>query len=280
MSVGHYENFPVASLLLPRALRGAVQTLYAFARTADDLADEGTAPPAERLAALNRLQAHVDAIAADTPLPQDEFTPLAVRLRDVIRQHDLPVRACADLLTAFRQDVTTTRYASFPALRDYCRHSADPVGRLLLALYRAEGTPQQQEWSDNICTALQLINFCQDVAIDLQKGRIYIPQDEMAQHGVCESDLAAARATEPFQRLLAAQLARAETMMRTGAPLARALPGRIGWELRLIVQGGLTIIERIRAADYDIFHHRPTLRPRDWAQMCARAAFAYPQAQR
>ena len=102
----------------------------------------------------------------------------------------------------------------------------------------------------------------------------------MAQHGVSESDLAAARATEPFQRLLAAQLARAETMMRTGAPLARALPGRIGWELRLIVQGGLTIIERIRAADYDIFQHRPTLRPRDWAQMCARAAFAYPQAQR
>ena len=280
MSVGHYENFPVASLLLPRALRGAVQTLYAFARTADDLADEGTAPPAERLAALNRLQAHVDAIAADTPLPQDEFTPLAVRLRDVIRQHDLPVRACTDLLTAFRQDVTTTRYASFPALRDYCRHSADPVGRLLLALYRAGDAPQLLAESDHICTALQLINFCQDVAIDLQKGRIYIPQDEMAQHGVSESDLAAARATEPFQRLLAAQLARAETMMRTGAPLARALPGRIGWELRLIVQGGLTIIERIRAADYDIFQHRPTLRPRDWAQMCARAAFAYPQAQR
>ncbi|MBO4329925.1 MAG: squalene synthase HpnC [Rhodocyclaceae bacterium] len=280
MSVGHYENFPVASLLLPRALRGAVQTLYAFARTADDLADEGTAPPAERLAALNRLQAHVDAIAADTPLPQDEFTPLAVRLRAVIRQHDLPVRACTDLLTAFRQDVTTTRYASFPALRDYCRHSADPVGRLLLALYRAGDAPQLLAESDHICTALQLINFCQDVAIDLQKGRIYIPQDEMAQHGVSESDLAAARATEPFQRLLAAQLARAETMMRTGAPLARALPGRIGWELRLIVQGGLTIIERIRAADYDIFQHRPTLRPRDWAQMCARAAFAYPQAQR
>lgn len=280
MSVGHYENFPVASLLLPRALRGAVQTLYAFARTADDLADEGTAPPAERLAALNRLQAHLDAIAADTPLPQDEFTPLAVRLRAVIRQHDLPVRACADLLTAFRQDVTTTRYASFPELRDYCRHSADPVGRLLLALYRAGDAPHLLAESDHICTALQLINFCQDVAIDLQKGRIYIPQDEMAQHGVSESDLAAARATEPFQRLLAAQLARAETMMRTGAPLARALPGRIGWELRLIVQGGLTIIERIRAADYDIFQHRPTLRPRDWAQMCARAAFAYPQAQR
>lgn len=280
MSVGHYENFPVASLLLPRALRGAVQTLYAFARTADDLADEGHAPPAERLAALNRLQAHVDAIAADTPLPQDEFTPLAAQLRDVIRQHDLPVRACADLLTAFRQDVTTTRYASFPALRDYCRHSADPVGRLLLALYRAGDAPQLLAESDHICTALQLINFCQDVAIDLQKGRIYIPQDEMAQHGVSESDLAAARATEPLQRLLAAQLARAETMMRTGAPLARALPGRIGWELRLIVQGGLTIIERIRAADYDIFQHRPTLRPRDWAQMCARAAFAYPQAQR
>ncbi|MBR4737802.1 MAG: squalene/phytoene synthase family protein, partial [Rhodocyclaceae bacterium] len=189
MSVGHYENFPVASLLLPRALRGAVQTLYAFARTADDLADEGTAPPAERLAALNRLQAHLDAIAADTPLPQDEFTPLAVRLRAVIRQHDLPVRACADLLTAFRQDVTTTRYASFPELRDYCRHSADPVGRLLLALYRAGDAPHLLAESDHICTALQLINFCQDVAIDLQKGRIYIPQDEMAQHGVSESDL-------------------------------------------------------------------------------------------
>lgn len=279
MSVGHYENFPVASILLPRALRGAVQTLYAFARTADDIADEGSAPPEERLAALHRLQAHLDAIAAHAPLPQDEFTPLAARLREVIRQHDLPVRACADLLTAFRQDVTTTRYASFPELRDYCRHSADPVGRLLLALYRANDAPHLLDESDHICTALQLINFCQDVAIDLQKGRIYIPQDEMAQHGVSESDLAAARATEPFQRLLAAQLARAETMMRTGAPLARALPGRIGWELRLIVQGGLTIIERIRAVDYDIFQRRPTLRPRDWARMCARAVFAYPAQQ-
>ena len=276
MSVGHYENFPVASLLLPRALRPAVQTLYAFARTADDLADEGNAPPEERLAALHRLQAHLNAIAADAPLPQDEFTPLAARLCEVIRQHDLPLSACADLLTAFRQDVTTTRYASFPELRDYCRHSADPVGRLLLALYRAGNAPHLLDESDHICTALQLINFCQDVAIDLQKGRIYIPQDEMAQHGVSESDLAAGRATEPFQRQLAAQLARAETMMRTGAPLARALPGRIGWELRLIVQGGLTIIERIRAADYDVFQHRPTLRPRDWARMCARAVFAYP----
>ena len=276
MSVGHYENFPVASLLLPRALRGAVQTLYAFARTADDLADEGNAPPEERLAALHRLQAHLNAIAADAPLPQDEFTPLAARLREVIQQHDLPLSACADLLTAFRQDVTTTRYASFQELRHYCRHSADPVGRLLLALYRAEGTPQQREWSDDICTALHLINFCQDVAIDLQKGRIYLPQDEMAQHGVREGDLTAARVTPAFQRLLEAQLARAEAMMRAGAPLARILPGRIGWELRLIVQGGLTIIERIRAADYDVFHHRPTLRPRDWARMCARAVFAYP----
>lgn len=281
MSVGHYENFPVASLLLPRPLRPAVHTLYAFARTADDLADEGTAPPAERLTALRRLQAHLDAIAARSPLPENEYTPLARRLAAVLRDHALPIEPCAALLDAFRQDVTQHRYRDYAQLHHYCQRSANPVGHLLLALYHAD-TPQNRQWSDHICTALQLINFAQDVAIDWQKGRIYLPQDEMAAHHVTEADIAAACQAPDFSPnlacLLAAQADRAERLLLAGAPLARALPGRIGWELRLIVLGGHAIVRKLRAVRYDVFHRRPTLRAHDWPRLLARALWAYPKA--
>jgi phytoene synthase len=270
MSVGHYENFPVASALLPERLRPAVAAIYRFARTADDFADEGDAPPAERLARLETYRAELGRITAGDP-PR---SPLFVELAAVIRRHGLPVEPFRDLLDAFSQDVLKGRYATFAEVLDYCRRSANPVGRLMLHLFDAVDGPNAAR-SDAICTALQLVNFWQDVAADWRKGRIYLPQDEMARFGVSEAHVAAARADEAWQRLMAFQTARARALLESGAPLARTLPGRIGWELRMVVQGGLRILERIDRVRGDVFRRRPTLRAPDWALMLWRAAFAY-----
>ncbi len=263
MGVDHYENFPVASLLLPPALRPPVQAIYRFARTADDLADEGDAPPAERLAALAALADQLDRIErGDT----HDWPDLAA----ASSTHQLPMGLLRDLLSAFSQDVTVQRYDDYPALLDYCRRSANPIGRLLLALFKRE-EPALLAQSDAICSALQLVNFWQDVAIDWTKGRVYLPQSELAAHGVTEDDIAAQRVTPAWTRLMCAQTAHARAMLESGAPLARALAGRIGWELRLVVQGGLRIAERIDAVAGDVFRQRPTLGKTDWAVMTARA---------
>jgi squalene synthase HpnC len=269
MSVGHYENFPVASLLLPRRLRPAVAAIYWFARSADDFADEGERPPAERLADLDGYGAELGRIAADRAPHSPRFAELAA----VIRRHRLPIEPFRDLLDAFRQDVLKQRYATFAEVLDYCRRSANPVGRLMLALYDAPA-PGDLAQSDAICTALQLINFWQDVALDWRKGRIYLPQDEMARFGVSERHLADARADDAWRRLMAFQTSRARALLESGAPLARTLPGRIGWELRMVVQGGLRILERIDGAGGDVFRRRPVLRGPDWALMAWRAAFS------
>lgn len=259
MSVDHYENFPVASLLVPPRLRRPIAVIYRFARSADDLADEGTAEPEERLAALREYGAELERIAAGaTPR-----TPLFADLAEVIRARALPVRLFHDLLDAFAQDVVKTRYADYPELLDYCRRSANPVGRLVLHLFgRADG-PRLRE-SDAICSALQLINFWQDVAIDWQKDRVYLPQEDLQRFGVSEADIAASRPTPAMSHLLAFQTARARQLMRSGAPLVRHLPGRLGLEIRLTVQGGLRILERIDAVEGDVFQRRPTLGRRDW----------------
>jgi squalene synthase HpnC len=263
MGVDHYENFPVASLLLPAALRPPVQAIYRFARTADDLADEGQAAPAQRLAALAALRIQLDRIERGEP---HDWPDLAA----AIRAHGLPLSLLRDLLSAFEQDVTVQRYADYPALLDYCRRSANPIGRLLLALYRREA-PALLAQSDAICSALQLVNFWQDIATDWAKGRVYLPHSELAVHGVHEQEIAAQRVTPAWTRLMAAQTARARAMLESGAPLARALSGRVGWELRLVVQGGLRIAERIDAVAGDVFRHRPALGKTDWAVMTARA---------
>lgn len=267
MSVGHYENFPVASLLLPYRLRAPVRAIYRFARTADDLADEGEAPAAERLAALQALHDQLDAIEQGRPSPWPD-------LAAAVRQHALPVALLRDLLSAFAQDVTTTRYADYDTLLDYCRRSANPVGRLLLRLFRRED-PDCVARADAICTGLQLINFWQDVAIDWRKGRLYIPQSELVRAGLDEAQIgeriARQHADRRWGELIGAQVERARTMLRSGAPLARALGGRIGWELRLVVQGGLRIAERIDAVAGDVFRQRPVLGPSDWGVMAARA---------
>lgn len=275
MPVEHYENFPVASLLLPARLREPVEAIYAFARSADDVADEGDAPAIARLARLHDYQLALEACAQGQRAGDAALAPMFARLGRAIVAHRLPLQPLRDLLDAFMQDVGKTRYRDFDELRDYCRRSADPVGRLMLHLYGA-ATPDALRRSDAICTSLQLINFWQDVAIDWRKQRIYLPQDDMARFGVDEAALdAMVRGAQPvdaaWRALLAFEVQRARAMMLAGAPLARALPGRIGWELRLVVLGGLRILERIEAVDYDVFRHRPALGRSDWLRLAWRA---------
>ncbi len=264
----HYENFPVASILLPRALREPVAAIYAFARTADDFADEGNLDPAARLALLAGYRDELDAIEQRRPSAH----PVFARLRPVIARFDLPLQPFRDLLDAFAQDVVKTRYASFDELADYCRRSADPVGRLLLRLFRADSAGNLAR-SDAICTALQLVNHWQDVGIDAAKPvpRIYLPADDMARFGVGEDTLLRRAATADFRQLLRFQADRARSLMIEGAPLGRALPGRIGLEIRAIVAGGLRVLEKIRAVDYDVFAARPVLGALDWPRLLWRA---------
>jgi squalene synthase HpnC len=263
MGVGHYENFPVASLLLPARLRPAVRAIYRFARTADDIADEGTATAAQRLGALRALGEQLDLIGAggDGQWPD---------LAQAVRAHRLPLGPLRDLLSAFAQDVTVSRYADFDALFDYCRRSADPVGRLLLALY-GRNDPAAQMQSDAICTGLQLTNFWQDVALDWRNGRLYIPRAELERFGVPEHMIGSAPTSAAWAALMRHLTGRAGALLWAGAPLARALGGRVGLELRLVVQGGLRILERIDAARGDVFRHRPRLRTIDWLLMARRA---------
>lgn len=272
-AAGHYENFPVASLLLPPRLRTAVLDIYRYARAADDIADEGDASDQERLAALARFGAGLDWIekgAHAQPAPPDELADIFVPLAATIARHRLPLAPFRRLLSAFAQDVAVKRYADFAALRDYCHRSADPVGELMLHLYEA-ATPRNLAWSDAICTGLQLTNFWQDVAVDRDKRRVYIPQEDLARHGVTEADIAAGNCSPAWRALMAFEVARARALLHSGAPLARALPGRIGWELRLVVQGGLRILERIETGGYDVFRARPVLKKTEWLKLAWRA---------
>lgn len=263
MGVDHYENFPVASLLLPAALRPPVQAIYRFARTADDIADEGDDPPAQRLAALAALDAQLDRIEAGDPNDWPDLTA-------AVRAHALPLQLLRDLLSAFSQDVTVKRYADDAALLDYCRRSANPIGRLLLTLFKRT-EPALLAQSDAICSALQLINFWQDVAIDWAKERVYLPLSALNAAGVDEAQIGQRRVDDAWRRLMTERVAYARAMLLSGAPLARSLAGRIGWELRLVVQGGLRIAEKIDAAGGDVFRHRPVLGKADWVLMSARA---------
>ena len=266
MPTEHYENFPVASMLLPPHLRPAVQTIYAFARSADDFADEGDASPAERLQALQQYEQELDGIAAGQVSTQPLFQALAA----VMTQYQLPLSALRDLLNAFKQDVTTTRYADYASLLDYCRRSANPVGCLMLNLYGA-AHPKNLLDSNAICSALQLINFWQDVAIDIKKQRIYIPLEDLQHFGLDERACSGPAKDPAWQALMLFQTRRAHALMLSGSGLAKRLPGRIGWELRLVVQGGLRIIEKIEAVDGDVFQRRPKIVATDWPLLLWRA---------
>ena len=267
MSVNHYENFPVASILMPKRLRKPVAAIYHFARAADDIADEGTLSDQERLRQLDEFRDELARIAADeTPL-----TPLFKNLAVEVRQHALPMQPFYDLLDAFSQDVVKKRYTNFNDLLGYCCRSANPVGTLLLHLYH-EATPQNLCYSDAICTSLQLINFWQDVAKDYAIRRIYLPLDELAQYGVSETQIAQGISDDAWRKLMQFQTARARALMLTGKPLGSVLTGRIGLEMRMIIAGGLRILDKLESAQYDMFRHRPVLRPYDWIIMLARSA--------
>jgi phytoene synthase len=259
--VGHYENFPVASLLLPTRLRRPVEIIYRFARSADDFADEGDDPPEERLRKLDDYRRQLAA-------PSD---PILRDVAKIIREHDLPVGLFGDLLDAFAQDVTKKRYADFSEVLDYCRRSANPVGRLLLHLFKRTSDSDLRS-SDAICTALQLVNFWQDVDLDYTKdNRVYLPQDEMARFGASERHLREKVCDGAWRALMEFQVDRTRKLMLSGSGLGQALPGRIGLEIRATIQGGLRILEKIERAGYDVFRRRPKLGVFDWPVLLLRA---------
>jgi squalene synthase HpnC len=215
---------------------------------------------------LNAYEAQLGLIKRGA-LPSD---PLFLALARIIKEFNLPLSAFYDLLSAFKQDVATLRYENYEALRDYCRRSADPVGRLMLHLYQA-ANHENLARSDAICTALQLINFWQDVAVDWAKLRIYIPQEDLRAFGLSEIHISSQITDQKWRRLMRFEIERARALMLSGAPLALRLPGRIGWELRLVIQGGLRILEKIESADYDVFSRRPRLEKADWSRILWRS---------
>lgn len=271
--INHYENFPVASLLCPPRLRSAIAAIYHFARTADDLADEGDASAAERLDALARYRADLLAIASDQA-HSGQWPQVFDPLREVLRTFRLPVPLLADLLDAFAQDVRYTaeqrRYRDDAELLDYCTRSANPVGRLLLHLYGISDALSLSQ-SDQICSALQLINFWQDISTDAARGRWYPSQQAMAAQGVLDADLQPGSHSDNATRLIAAYAKSARTLMQAGAPLACRIPGRAGWELRLVVQGGLRILDKIEALSFATWRSRPKLTAWDVPVMLWRA---------
>jgi phytoene synthase len=276
LPVDHYENFPVASWLLPPRVRAPIEAIYGFARGADDLADEGVAGDAERLAGLDRYLRALEAIDAGRE-PEPEFK----RIASAVRDYALPTSLLADLIDAFKQDVVKKRYATYAELLDYSRRSADPVGRLVLHVFDKMGdrplfeTEREKlagpRMSDAICSALQQINFWQDVEVDWRKGRVYIPQEDLQRFGVDERQIAEQRADERWRSLMAFECDRSRQLLHQGDPLARALPGRLGLEIRATIAGGARILEKIEAAKGDVFRRRPVLTKLDWARMLARS---------
>lgn len=269
MPVNHYENFPVASWLLPRRLRQPIETIYAFARSADDFADEGSLSNLARLALLNDYEHELDLIEKGTR----SATPLFINLANTIGEYRLPIPLFRDLLSAFRQDVIKTRYTNFDELMDYCRRSANPIGRLLLHLNQ-QITPENLAQSDAICSALQLVNHWQDIAIDWRKndgGRVYLPLDDLARFGLSERDISDQGQSPSWGKMMAFQCDRARKLMQFGAPLGRILSGRMGVELRVIIAGGSAILDKIDAVDGDIFRRRPKISKWDWFRIAPHA---------
>jgi squalene synthase HpnC len=259
----HYENFPVASRIVPARLRFPVAAIYAFARTADDFADEGRRNPEERLALLRDYGRRLDTMAAGDPDDSLGDDPVFIALGDACRRHRLPLRLFHDLLDAFSQDVTKKRYADFAEVLDYCRRSANPIGRLLLHLYN-ETDEDKLRRSDAVCSALQLINFLQDISQDYREsGRIYLPQDDLRACGISEDQLAAGRTDAAMLRLIALQIDRIRALLETGAPLGWQLRGRLGLELRMILFGARRVLDRLAKERENIFR-RPRLSRMDW----------------
>lgn len=300
MPVDHYENFPVASYALPARLRRPVAAIYAFARAADDIADEGNATPEARIAALNNFERTLDEIAqGQSPTSRTSENEQFSELAWAIRNWRLPVQPFRDLLDAFRQDAVKTRYANYGEVMDYCRRSANPVGRLMMVLFE-DDDPRHLAYSDALCASLQQINFLQDVAIDLRKGRIYLPQDELVKAGLsdtllarligeklAESPVASAprmligipvisRVSTPedrWRQFMAGQIKRLRNMLQAAAPLGLVLKGRAGFETRMIIAGGDRILRKLHVDPLAPLKHRVKLNAWDWLMMFLRALF-------
>lgn len=255
----HYENFPVASRLLQKELRTPISVIYAFARTADDFADEGDLTPEQRLEKLNAYDTYLDKLEAGGYVDD----PVFVALRDVVGKWKLPWQPFHDLLFAFKMDVTQKRYNTFDDVLNYCHYSANPVGRLLLHLFKKDST-RTFEQSDAICTSLQLINFLQDIVQDYREsGRIYLPQQDMARFCVTEQHIHDQINDSNMRQLIEFQITRTRRMMLAGAPLGDVLPGRAGLEIRAIVNGGLRILDKLQL-NRDNVYARPRLSKLDW----------------
>ena len=265
----HDENFPVASRLLPRALRPHVAAIYAFARTADDFADEGDHSTAERECLLDdwlhRLRASVALESYEDP------TSVFAAIGHTIRECKLPQALFEDLISAFRQDVVKTRYRTWDEVHDYCRRSANPVGRLVL---RAAGydDPRLDRASDAMCSALQLTNFWQDLARDWKKGRLYVPLEDLEASGAVEADLDTASVTSEWRAVLAKAAGRTRTLFALGRPVCDGVTGRLRLELRVTWLGGLMVLDRFERSGFDVFKARPAVRPVDFPRLLWRAA--------
>jgi phytoene synthase len=264
----HHENFPVASWLVPARMRRHIAAVYAFARTADDIADEGRHPAGDRLRRLDNWQDRLHACVSEGPGAPDDRIFLA--LGATIRACNLPVSLFDDLLSAFRQDITTPRYDTWSAVLDYCRRSANPVGRLVL---RIAGHHDQalDRSSDALCTALQLTNFWQDLEHDWQKGRLYVPLADVQAVEARFQDLDARRMTTPWRKALRLVATRTRQVFEAGRYVCDGVSGRLRHELRLTWLGGTRILDRLEHVEYDVFNRRPTLGMVDFPGLVWRA---------
>ena len=267
MAIEHYENFPVASWLCPPGLRQPIEAIYRFARTADDIADEGTATALRRQRDLDEYAHAFRSALAGEPVARWEEVMLPVAA--AVRAHALPAEPFIDLLSAFRQDTTNPSYADRTELLDYCARSANPIGRLLLRLVH-QSDPQAFAQSDAVCSALQLINFWQDLSIDLPRGRCYVPRADAQRHAITSDDLRAGADSDATRALVADLVGWSRALMYEGAPLAHRLPGRFGWELRFVVQGGLRVLDKIERGGCRALSQRPTVGASDLPRLAWR----------
>lgn len=267
MANTHYENFPVASVLLPKKLRPHVAAVYAFARTADDYADEARYSEV-RMAKLKTWEQKLSDLSEE----RAPTHPVFIALAQTLKEFNIPVQYFHDLLTAFKMDVVVSRYKTFDQVLGYCKYSANPVGRIMLHLFGLP-VPKLMEYSDSICTGLQLANFWQDVAVDVEKNRVYLPQEDMLKFGYTESFLFEKKYSDQFKRLMAFQVERTEAIFREGKKLLPSLRGRFGFEIRLTWLGGMTILKKIRQANGNVFDHRPQLTKMDFITLFFKACF-------
>jgi hydroxysqualene synthase len=253
LAKSHYENFPVASFFIPKEKRPYIWSVYAFARVADDFADEGDAAPQKRLEQLGRWGEYLDEC-----YESKASHPIFIALGETIRRFNIPKEPLANLLIAFRMDVTQNRFGTFNDLLYYCRHSANPVGQLVLHIFE-NASERNVSLSDNICTALQLTNFWQDVAVDLRKGRLYIPLEDCERFGYTEQDIESRVVDDRFRKLMAFEVDRTRELFAAGKPLLKEATPALHFELNVTWQGGMKILEKIERLHYDVLHRRPVL---------------------